>query len=313
MSFAIGLTLWSTLLFGQTDVAPAPLPQSEPVRTPAMHLPDELTPEQRAHVEQAAQHLRDGGLPTLANQLEAALHEARQFAVRQELERKQAQLQVLQQEIAALERQLLPGDAIALRFTLLDVNRDLLRETDADLAQQLAMRLAARDGLIVQPDPATKPLAVHELLRRLQQATKTGAVKVLSEPTIITREGQSARMTSGGSYPLPMPNGDNAGAVGYEQFGTSVTVVPQRVDANRVHCTAQFKQSALDWGLVKTISGTKVPGLTVGYAATSFTAEFGETVLFPCPSTNSLVTLLFATVERRDSIGSHAIPVDKPE
>jgi Flp pilus assembly secretin CpaC len=243
--------------------------------------------------------------------LEAALHEARQSAVRQELERKQAQLQALQQEIAALQRRLEPTETIALQFTLLDVNRDVLREADADLAQQLAMWLAASDGVIVQPDPVTKPLAVKDLLQRLQQATETGAVNVRSAPTIITRNGQPARMTSGGSIPLPMPTDANAGAVGYEEFGTRVTVVPKLLDANRVQCTAQYEESNLDWRYAKLISGTNVPGKTVSFAATKFTAEFGETVLFPCPSPNSMVRLLFATVERGET--TQPVPAPKAE
>ncbi|MDZ4688477.1 MAG: hypothetical protein SH850_25665 [Planctomycetaceae bacterium] len=297
MSLATSLTLWSAFVLGQTGLPPVPLPQQEPAVIPAMTLPADTTPEQLRHIEQAISHLRGGGQTILANQLEAALHSARQAEFRKVLEAKQAQRQALEQEIAAIKRQLEQPDHIALRFTILQVDRDKLLAANAALAEQLTMRIMARGSAIPQPNPVTKPLDVAILLQRLCAATETGAVKKLSTPTVVMLDGREAKVRTGGQFPVivghpgqPLPRS--------LEFGTTLTVRPRRVTANAVHCFAIYEQAdmILEDGVIST--GGMVPGVTKRQIAAQFTAEFGETVMFPCPEAQPVVTLVFARVDR---------------
>lgn len=309
MSLATAWTLWSGLLFGQAEILPAPLPEADAARLPALHRLSDTTPEQRAHLEQAVQHLRAGGLTVPASQLEAALHEAQQVALRQELEQKQAQLRTLQQEVAALEKKLGTADAIQLNFTMLEVDRQKLIAADAVLNIQLQTRLATLAGRIFQPDPGINPATAAELLQQLGALTESGAVKVLSRPTIRTLNNQEARFHSGGAFPIVVPTAHGGELqTEFREFGTSVTVLPKLVGPGVIHCRAKYEQADRDFETAVYIGWTKVPGLTKRTVETQFTAAFGDTVMFPCPETPSKVTLVFVTVERAEEAVATAQP-----
>jgi hypothetical protein len=302
MSFATSLTMWLGVLFGQTDTAPAPLPAVESTPLPAIAVPTDTTTEQRAQLEQAVQLLRSGGVPALANQLEAALHAAREAGLRKELVAKQAQLQALQQEIAALQRQLAPHTPIALQFHILKVDRDKLRQFHPTLHRELSARLTKPHGPVPQPDPVTPPLSERDLLKQLAAATDRGTVSILSAPRIVTLSDQDGHIHIGSEFPIPTGNVNDEPVNVYRKVGTMITARPKLVTADTVHCFAKYEQIDPDYAKTVSFHGIKVPNLAIESYQTKFTAQFGETILFPNPFPQPTVSLVFVTVDRPEAL-----------
>ena len=103
-------------------------------------------------------------------------------------------------------------------------------------------------------------------------------VKVLAEPTIITVSGRPASFSSGGEFPILVPQSLGTVSVEYRQFGTRIDFVPIVLGNGRVRLEVRPQVSEIDPARSVTINNTTVPGLRTRWADTAVEMNAGQTL-----------------------------------
>ena len=108
--------------------------------------------------------------------------------------------------------------------------------------------------------------------------------RVLSEPSLLVRDGAEGNMLVGGEIPVPVAqtNNGSAGAtvsVEYKPYGVRLHVQPTLVDAGTIELTATPEVSDLDYGNGVSFNGLNIPALTVRRATTTLQMRDGETLV----------------------------------
>ncbi len=103
-----------------------------------------------------------------------------------------------------------------------------------------------------------------------------GLVKVLAEPTLLARSGQSASFLAGGEVPIPIAQGGAFGSITIEfkQFGVLVDFTPTVLSPERIHMEITPEVSEPDFTLGTSVDGTSVPGFRTRRASTG--VELGD-------------------------------------
>ena len=114
-------------------------------------------------------------------------------------------------------------------------------------------------------------------------------VRVLAEPTLTARSGESASFLVGGEYPIPIAQQANSGSgtvitVDYKQYGVSLSFVPTVLSSGRIslHVRPEVSQLATSAssGAITLSEGNgslQIPALTVRRAETTLELGSGET------------------------------------
>ncbi len=107
---------------------------------------------------------------------------------------------------------------------------------------------------------------------------ETGLVKVLAEPTLLARSGQSASFLAGGEVPIPIAQGGAFGSITIEfkQFGVLVDFTPTVLSRDRIHMEISPEVSEPDFTLGTSVDGTSVPGFRTRRASTGVELGDGE-------------------------------------
>jgi len=103
-------------------------------------------------------------------------------------------------------------------------------------------------------------------------------VKVLAEPTLVTISGRPASFSSGGEFPILVPQSLGTVSVEYRQFGTRVDFVPIVLGNGRVRLEIRPQVSEIDPARSVTINNTTVPGLRTRWADTAVEMNAGQTL-----------------------------------
>ena len=103
-------------------------------------------------------------------------------------------------------------------------------------------------------------------------------VKVLAEPTLVTVSGRPASFSSGGEFPILVPQSLGTVSVEYRQFGTRVDFVPIVLGNGRVRLEIRPEVSEIDPARSVTINNTTVPGLRLRWADTAVEMNTGQTL-----------------------------------
>ncbi len=103
-----------------------------------------------------------------------------------------------------------------------------------------------------------------------------GLVKILAEPTLVARSGQSSNFLVGGEVPIPIAQGGgfNSITIRFKQFGIGVEFTPTVLDANRIHMEITPEVSEPDFTLGTAVAGSTVPGFRTRRASTG--VELGD-------------------------------------
>ncbi|NNL87204.1 MAG: type II and III secretion system protein family protein [Myxococcales bacterium] len=103
-----------------------------------------------------------------------------------------------------------------------------------------------------------------------------GLVKILAEPTLVARSGQSSNFLVGGEVPIPIAQGGgfNSITIRFKQFGVGVEFTPTVLDANRIHMEITPEVSEPDFTLGTSVAGSTVPGFRTRRASTG--VELGD-------------------------------------
>jgi pilus assembly protein CpaC len=104
-----------------------------------------------------------------------------------------------------------------------------------------------------------------------------GLSKILAEPTLVARSGETASFLSGGQVPIPVAQGGAAqGAITieYKDFGVGVQFTPTVLGPNRIHLEVRPEVSEPDFSFGTQIEGIVVPGFNTRRASTA--VELGD-------------------------------------
>jgi pilus assembly protein CpaC len=112
----------------------------------------------------------------------------------------------------------------------------------------------------------------------MEAIQENGLAKVLAEPTVIARSGESAHFLAGGEIPIPIPQ---AGAIGvitieFKEFGVGVTFTPTVLGPDRIHLKLSTEVSEPDLTLGTQVQGYVVPAFNTRRASTGIELGDGE-------------------------------------
>jgi pilus assembly protein CpaC len=107
---------------------------------------------------------------------------------------------------------------------------------------------------------------------------ENGLAKILAEPTLIARSGESAHFLAGGEVPIPIPQSGAFGVITIEfkEFGVGVTFTPTVLGPGRIHLKLSTEVSEIDPGIGTAVQGEIVPGFKTRRASTGVELGDGE-------------------------------------
>src|SRR5688572_16171905 len=106
---------------------------------------------------------------------------------------------------------------------------------------------------------------------------ENGVGKILAEPTLVARTGETARFLSGGEVPIPIAQSEERITVVYKEFGVGVSFTPTVLSDDRIHLDVSTEVSQIDFGLGTAVSGTTAPGFRTRRASTGVEVGDGQT------------------------------------
>ena len=126
-------------------------------------------------------------------------------------------------------------------------------------------------------------LGAIDLLRfTMDILEEEGLSKILAEPTLVARSGESASFLVGGEVPIPVVQaGSTNGSITieYHEFGVGLSFTPTVLGPNRIHLTVSPEVSRADFTFGTEVSGTLVPGFATRRASTSVELADGQSFM----------------------------------
>ena len=109
---------------------------------------------------------------------------------------------------------------------------------------------------------------------------ETGLGKILAEPTLIARTGETANFLAGGEIPIPIAQGGAFGSITvvFKEFGVGVSFTPTVLSDDRIHLDVTTEVSQIVFGLGTAVGGFTTPGFRTRRASTG--VELGDGQLF---------------------------------
>ncbi|MBW2424143.1 MAG: type II and III secretion system protein family protein [Deltaproteobacteria bacterium] len=105
-----------------------------------------------------------------------------------------------------------------------------------------------------------------------------GLSKILAEPQLVARSGETANFLVGGEVPIPVAQGGAFGSitVEYKQFGVGVGFTPTVLGPDRIHLEVRPEVSEIDFSFGTEVEGLVIPGFNTRRAATAVELGDGE-------------------------------------
>ena len=114
---------------------------------------------------------------------------------------------------------------------------------------------------------------------RLDALISNNQVRVLANPTLLTKSGFEANFLVGGEIPYPQIGQGGVSGVDYKKYGTSLKILPQLTNHNTIDAQINVSVSNPDASVAITINSTTVPGLASRETSTKVEVLDGETVV----------------------------------
>jgi len=107
-----------------------------------------------------------------------------------------------------------------------------------------------------------------------------GLTKVLAEPTLVARSGDTASFLVGGEIPIPIAQGGAFGSitVEYHPFGVGLNFTPTILGPDRIHLLVSPDVSQPDFTFGTEVGGTIVPAFITRRASTSVELAPGQSL-----------------------------------
>jgi Flp pilus assembly secretin CpaC len=119
----------------------------------------------------------------------------------------------------------------------------------------------------------------QKIAGRLEALIKNNQVRVLANPTLLTKNGFEANFLVGGEIPYPQVGQGGVTGVDYKKYGVSLKILPQITPRGTIDAQINVNVSNPDPSVAITIQGTSVPGLASRETATKVEVRDGETVV----------------------------------
>ncbi|WP_010583065.1 type II and III secretion system protein family protein [Schlesneria paludicola] len=140
---------------------------------------------------------------------------------------------------------------------------------------------------IGQQPSSTNPLSLtagfsgnHFAFDLFVQALKEeGLLKVMSEPVLVVRSGEAARLEDGGEFPIPVPGGLGTVTIEFREFGVILQTLPIVISPTRVKLQVTAEVSDKDTANSITLQGTTVPGISKRKVQSTVDMNFGDTMV----------------------------------
>lgn len=112
----------------------------------------------------------------------------------------------------------------------------------------------------------------------LELLEEKGLGKVLAEPTLVARSGESASFLVGGEVPILIPQGtdNNAITLEYKEFGVGLVFEPVVLGPDRISLKIATEVSELDPNLGVSFGGTRIPAFVSRRASTTIELADGH-------------------------------------
>ena len=194
-----------------------------------------------------------------------------------------------------------PVQQILVRAKVIDIQRDAIQELGVRWGTLAENTSRTGNGSVLQSQPilfgqSLQYLSSNSLfgggpLERIQSlaAALTALItenraRVLSQPSILVRDGAEGSILVGGEIPIPVAqtNNGNAGAtvsVEYKPYGVRLHVQPTVVEAGTIELTTTPEVSELDYGNGVQFNGLNIPALTVRRATSTLQMHDGATLV----------------------------------
>jgi pilus assembly protein CpaC len=229
------------------------------------------SPSQRAECLRLAAVLAElAGLDNDAKHLRDEAEKDRPpLSVMEVLAHKQAQLDALQSQVAALRRLTHTEQQVRLDVRFVEISRTKMREAGIKLPALNKTGDHATIGVIDSD---------HELFAVLEDLRAKGIARVLAEPSLLTVSGRPAFFHSGGEFPFlrQMPQETT---IEFKSFGTQIDFVPIVVGDGKLHLDVKPRISSVDPTLSVDVGGLKVPGLNVRECDTGIEMASGQSAV----------------------------------
>jgi pilus assembly protein CpaC len=177
-----------------------------------------------------------------------------------------------------------------LHVKVMEVSRTKLRKVGFDWALfsgadgiiQSASGLIVSGGGVTSSGAETLAATVvgggRSFFSFLEALRQYNMVKILAEPTLVTVSGRPASFSSGGEFPILVPQSLGTISVEYREFGTRVDFVPIVLGNGRIRLEVRPQISEIDPSRSVTINSTTVPGLRTRWADTAVEMNAGQTL-----------------------------------
>jgi Flp pilus assembly secretin CpaC len=179
------------------------------------------------------------------------------------LRQKRADIAQLQHEVDQLRGEAGAKQQITVRVEVMEVSLTKMEKTGVD-----ATNVSSGYANMTAAD-------AKQLLRTLSESNLG---KMVSEPTVVTLDGNPASLHVGGEVPHPARNGAK-GEVELRPIGTQLDVLPQTLGENRVRLDFRLRMSNIDSGQMVDINGSHVPVLNVEEVDTKIETAIGDSVV----------------------------------
>ncbi|MCA9053251.1 MAG: hypothetical protein KDA75_05405 [Planctomycetaceae bacterium] len=222
-----------------------------------------------ASLERLGFALESQELLELAERVESAV-ETQLADKQQRVDELERELQKLRQEISALGGS--HGATVMVAVEIFEVNPAFAMDLPGGSGTE-RIRPVGDAGLSLKA-PSVGVGPKETVRKELDRLIAAGHAKRVANPNLVTKEGQSAEMHSGGEFPVLVPQGGDQKRIEFRQFGLQLEAVPRRISKSRWSLDLQLENSERDFANQVNVGGVHVPGLKTVNA--SFRCELDD-------------------------------------
>jgi Flp pilus assembly secretin CpaC len=114
---------------------------------------------------------------------------------------------------------------------------------------------------------------------QLEAMIRNNQVRILANPTLLTKSGFEANFLVGGEIPYPQVGQGGVSGVDYKKYGVSLKILPQLTPRQTIEAQINVSVSNPDPSVAITLLGATIPGMSTREAGTKVEVRDGETVV----------------------------------
>jgi Flp pilus assembly secretin CpaC len=117
------------------------------------------------------------------------------------------------------------------------------------------------------------------IMAQLQALISNNQIRILANPTLVTKSGFEASFLVGGEIPYPSPGQLGQIGVEFKKYGVALKILPQITPRSTIEAQVNVGVSNPDSSVAIQIAGTSVPGLAAREASSKVEVNDGETLV----------------------------------